>query len=92
MLASVESVGEKRREALDCTTCCETRWRTSLCLTTGGDGERQSKASGLFFPMNRRLQSEEKSAALSDKSRMGPWRRQHPGEHTVKLISKTVGV
>lgn len=58
----------------------------------GETGGRQRKASGSFFPVNRGLQSEEKSAALSDKSRMGPWRRQHPGEHTVKLISKSVGV
>lgn len=92
MLARAESAGEKRREALHCTTCCETRWRTSYCLTTGGGGERQSKASGLFLPMNRGLQREEKSAALSDKSRMGPWRRQHPGEQPVKVISKSVGV
>lgn len=45
-LASAESTGELCVEALGCTSCCETRWRTTLRQTTEGAEQTQNEASG----------------------------------------------
>lgn len=82
--------GEKCREALGRASCWETRWRMTLCQTSKGAEQKQNEASGPCFPPSSGLLGEEKSAVLSEPSRVGPWSRQHPGEKTA--IWESVGV
>lgn len=82
--------GEKCSEAVGRASCWETRWRTPACQTSGGAEQKRNEAPGPRFPPSSGLPAEEKSAALSEPSRVGPWSRQHPGEKTA--IWESVGV
>lgn len=91
MLVSAESVGEKRREGLDCTTCCEARWRTWLCLRTGGDGSKE-EGFGLVSPHEQSYSARKRVQSYLTKAEWVLGGCSLPGEHPGKLISKSVGV
>lgn len=76
----------------------------TLCQTTEGAEQQRGNRMRLraVLPAEQRESGrrgngrgrgqlrEEKSAGLSEWSRIGPWRRQHPGEKTV--LSQSAGV
>lgn len=85
--------------ALGFTSRCEARWRTTRNTLPENWGSRvawrkQNEASGCTSHQaegvgNRRgwgLLREERSSVLSEWSRIGPWRRQHPGEQTALCL------